>query len=197
MEELFRRDIPGRGAFLSRLFAFFSEEIVRHWARCERSPYRDLGRPVVWDGNGSKYHVLDLRLERVSDGARFVTELKCEIEFERYRYLTLTDPGQLQHHTRNAAFQKLLRAASDPGAQRVTIQGREIEVHGAVLVWGVVTDEGQTSVRDEYGFVDVLSVEQMLKDLGEWQPQEWADWVGLRRQWADELFEWLRYPAQH
>jgi len=105
MEELFRRDVPGRGAFLSRMFAFFSEEIVRHWARCECSPYRDLGRPVVWDDNGSKYHVLDFTLERVSDGARFVTELKCEIEFEHYRYLTLTDPGQLEHHTRNGAFQ--------------------------------------------------------------------------------------------
>lgn len=197
MEGLFRRDMPGRGAFLSRVFAFFSEEIVRHWARCEHAPYRDLGRPVVWDHSGSKYHVLDFTLERLSDGARFVTELKCEIEFERYRYLTLTDPGQLEHHTRNAAFQKLLRAASDPGAQRVTIRGREIQVQGAVLVWGVVTDDGRMSVRDAYGFVDVLSVDQMLKDLSEWQPQEWADWVGRRQQWTDELFEWLRYPANH
>jgi len=79
----------------------------------------------------------------------------------------------------------------------VTIRGREIQVQGAVLVWGVVTDEGQTSVRNAYGFVDVLSIERMLKDLSEWQPQEWADWVGLRRQWADEFFDWVRYPANH
>jgi hypothetical protein len=197
MEEVFRRDVPRRGAFLSRMFAFFSEEIVRHWARCDHSPYRDLGRPVLWDDSGSKYHVLDFTLERNSDGARFVTELKCEIEFERYRYLTLTDALQLQHHMRNAAFQKLIRAAADPDAQRVTIGGQEVKVQGAVLVWGVVTDQGRTSVTEAYGFADVLSVDQMLEDLGRWQPEEWAEWVGLRRQWTDELFDWLRYPVQH
>jgi hypothetical protein len=178
------------------VFAFFSEEIVRHWARCEHSPYRDLGRPVVWDETGSRFYVLDFTLERVSDGARFVTELKCEIEFERYRYLTLTDSAQLEHHTRQAAFQKLLQAASNPGAQRVTIRGREIQVQGAILVWGVVTDQGRRSVTGNYGFDDVLSIEQMLMELSEWQPRHWADWVGLRRQWTDELFEWLKYPVR-
>jgi hypothetical protein len=195
MEALFRRNTPGRGAYLSKMFAFFSEEIVRQWTQCEESPYRDLGRPVVWDDAGSRYHVLDFTLERSRDGARFVTELKCEIEFERYRYLSLTDPQQLAHHTRNAAFQKLLRSAAQPGAQRVTIQGREIQVDGAVLVWGVVTDQGRTSVTGKYGFADVLSVEQMLKDLARWQPKAWADWVGRRREWSDELFDWLKYPA--
>lgn len=66
--------------------------------------------------------LLDFTLERSTDGARFVTELKCEIEFERCRYLSLTDPQQVDHHTGNAAFQKLLRSASQPGSQRVTIQ---------------------------------------------------------------------------
>jgi hypothetical protein len=58
MEALFRRPEAGRGAYLSRLFAFFSEEVV-----------------------------LDFTLERRSDGRTFVAELKCEIEFEGYRYL--------------------------------------------------------------------------------------------------------------
>ena len=54
----------------------------------------------------------------------------------------------------------------------------------------------RTLVTEEYGFADVLSVDQMLEDLGRWQPEEWAEWVGLPRQWTNELFDWLRYPGQ-
>ena len=47
MEAVFRGSERGRGAYLSRLFAFFSEEVVRHWSACEQAPYRDVGRPVI------------------------------------------------------------------------------------------------------------------------------------------------------
>lgn len=97
MEALFHTPEPLRGAYLSRLFAFFSEEVVRHWAACDSAVYRDLGRPVVWD-NSKKYHVLDFTLERKRDSKRFVTELKGEIEFEGYKYLTLDQPGRVRHH---------------------------------------------------------------------------------------------------
>ena len=54
MEAVFRGSERGRGAYLSRLFAFFSEEVVRHWLACERAPYRDVGRPVIWDEDRSR-----------------------------------------------------------------------------------------------------------------------------------------------
>jgi hypothetical protein len=193
MEALFQRPERGRGAYLSRLFAFFSEEVVRHWSACEQAPYRDVGRPVVWDEDRSRYHVLDFTLERRSDGARFVTEMKCEIEFEGYRYLSLTTVDQIEHHVRGAAFQKLLRLGGNPRSLRVTIGGAEQSVAGAILVWGIVTPEGRSAAMTHHGFADVLSVEDMLRDLGEWRPQLWADWVATRRRWTDELFEWLAY----
>lgn len=193
IEYLFRRDEKGRGAYLSRLFAFFSEEVVRHWSACEEAPYRDLGRPTVW-GDDGRHHTLDFTLERGSDGARFVTEMKCEIEFEGYRYLSLTTPQQIEHHCSKEAFQKLLRLAREPSALRVTIAGKEHEVAGSILVWAVVTSEGRSSAIAEYGFADVLGVEDMLQDLARWQPGEWASWIGTRRRWTDELLDWLAYP---
>jgi hypothetical protein len=195
MEELFRTPEPRRGAYLSRLFAFFSEEIARHWAACDQAPYRDLGRPVVWDEGGSRYHVLDFTLEPRRGGPSFVTEMKCEIEFEGYRYLTLTGWEQIEHHVGGAAFQKFVRLARDPTALRVTVGGVERDVAGCVLVWGVITPEGRAAAMNQYGFAEVLSVDGMLRDLAEWQPGEWAEWVATRRRWADELFEWLKYPA--
>jgi hypothetical protein len=126
MEGLFRTDEPGRGAYLSRMFAFFSEEVVRHWSACDQAPYRDLGQPVIWDADGKRYRTtLDFTLERRGDGARFVSEMKCEIQFEGYRYLTLTGPTEIEHHAAGAAFQKFLRLAQDSNALRVTTGGRE------------------------------------------------------------------------
>ena len=194
IEALFRTDEPRRGAYLSRLFAFFSEEVVRHWAACEQAPYRDLGRPTVWDEEGRR-HTLDFTLQRTSDGARFVTEMKCEIQFENYRYLSLRDGSEIDHHVAGAAFAKLLRLAREPNALRVTISGKGAQdLVGAMLVWGVVTEEGRRAAMERYGFADVLGVEDMLRDLGEWQPREWADWVATRKRWSDELFNSLAYP---
>ncbi len=151
MEALFRRSERGRGAFLSRLFAFLSEEVVRHWSACEQAPYRDVGRPVVWDEDRSRYHVLDFTLDRRTDGASFAAEMKCEIEFEGYRYLTLTGVNEIEHHVHGSAFQKLLRLARDPQTLRVTIGGAEQGVAGAILVWGIVTPEGRSAAMAHTG----------------------------------------------
>ena len=149
-------------------------------------------RSSVWGDDGRR-HTLDFTLERRSDGALFVTEMKCEIEFEGYRYLTLTGPEQIEHHRQKEAFQKLLRLAREPTAQRVTKGGEEQNVAGSMLVWGVVTPEGRSAAMDRYGFADVLGVEDMLRDLAAWQPKEWADWIGARQRWTNGLFEWLAY----
>lgn len=197
MAALFRRPEAGRGAYLSRLFAFFSEELVRHWAGCVQAPYRDIGRPVVWDELGKRYHVLDFTLERRSDGRTFVAELKCEIEFEGYRYLALTGPEEVKHHEPGAAFQKFLRLARELASLRVTVGGRPVAVDGSVLVWGVTTAEGIQAVKSHYGLADVLSIETMLQDLHMWQPEAWSEWLQKRRRWSDELFDWLSYQATH
>jgi hypothetical protein len=194
MEALFHTSEPQRGAYLSRLFAFFSEDVVRHWSACEEAPYRDIGRPVLWDEDGPRFHVLDFALQRRSDGALFVAEMKCEIEFEGYRYLTLSDPAQVEHHVGKAAFQKFLRIAHDPKSLRVTIGGKALEIDGAILVWGALTDDGRAATMNHHRLADVLSVQDMMADLAEWQPREWADWVRTRERWTHELFAWLAYP---
>jgi hypothetical protein len=196
LAEFFRRDELGRGAYLSRLFAFFSEEVVRHWAACDEAPFRDVGRPVLWDEDARRYHVLDFTLERRSDGSRFVTEMKCEIQFEGYRYVTLEDAAQIEHHTGGAAFQKLLRVARDPAALRVTVAGQRQVIAGAALVWGATTDAGIVSAVERFGFAEVLSLEEILRDLAEWQPESWREWLATRRRWSDELFEWLAYAPK-
>src|SRR5262249_45358630 len=116
LEDVFRTDVHARDEFLSRLFGIFSEEVVRHWCADERSPFENLGRPTIWPSGAARGHTLDFTF-RAREGSHaagtYVGELKCELEFEGYRYLRLTSPDQLAHHG-SAAFLAFLQVAKDP-----------------------------------------------------------------------------------
>ena len=190
---LFKTEIPARDKFLSRLFGIFNEEIVRCWARDPRAPYEDLGRPTLKAPGDARGYTLDFTLRRRTDGATFVAEMKCKLEYERYRYLTLTSPDQLAHH-RKPAFTAFLKAARQPDRYAVRIGGKPITVHGAILIWGRVTDAGRRAVIDRHGFADVLSLESIITDL---QTTENAEYRALLRRlaaWAAELFAGLTGP---
>lgn len=133
---------------------------------------------------------LDFTLRHRETGRVFVAEMKCELEFENYRYLQLTGAWQLKHHQK-PAFQKFLRLARDPGAFAVQVGGREVRVSGAILIWGKVTLEGRSAVIAAYGFADVLSVETMVNDLHGWKPAGWVEMLEQLRHWSNELFDSL------
>jgi hypothetical protein len=101
-EEVFHSDEPARDKYLSRLFALFNEQIVRLWCARTETPYTDLGRPTLYFADPVRRYTLDFTL-RNSTGQTYVGELKCELEYDRYRYLRLTEPQQLYHH-KSAAF---------------------------------------------------------------------------------------------
>ena len=62
LEEFLRRTERGRGAFLSRLFAFFSEDVVRAWAGVPEAPYEYLGRPTTYPASAGRGYTLDFAL---------------------------------------------------------------------------------------------------------------------------------------
>lgn len=66
-----------------------------------------------------------------------------------------------------------------------------IRVDGTILIWGAVTPEGRSAVIEEYGFADVLSVEEMVNDLHRWKPGEWGEEIERLRRWSEELFNSL------
>ena len=194
-ERLFKTGIGPRDKFLSRLFGIFSEEIVRTWCRCAQAPYQDLGRPTVRLSAESRGKALDFTFRSRADGRVFVSEMKCELEFENYRYLTLTDHRQLAHHATDA-FQRFLDLARNPGAHGVTVNGKHVSPAGAILVWGSVTGEGRVDVRQATGVVDVLSVEDIISDLLVWNPLEYREFVEARAQWCEDLFGTLAGRGQ-
>lgn len=125
-------------------------------------------------------------------------ELKCELEYQSYRYLTLTDPSQLEHHCK-PAFKLLLQADADPAQVGVGTAKGPSTVHGAILVWGDATARGKETTIAKYGFADILTVSSMNQDLNRWESAEWKAFISHRRGWTMELFDGLESfttPAQ-
>lgn len=194
-EQFFKSTEQARDAFLSRLFGLFNEDVVRNWCRCPQAPYEDLGRPTLWKkGSPTLHPTLDFTLrERALGGRTFVAEMKCELQYEGYKYLRLTDAGQLTHHAKapGIAFKWFLESALAPGAFDVRVAGKPVLVDGTILIWGAVAPEGSAAVNDAYGISAILSVEAMIRDLRRWQPAHWVARVRQLRLWANQLFDVL------
>jgi len=188
LASLFRDGPTEKGNFLSRVFGIFNEEIIRIWARDEGSPYNlHERRPTLYEG--SRGYTLDFLLEK--NGELFVAEMKCEIQYQDYRYWRLTNPKQLEHHLSKKAFELFLRLSLD--SQSVPVKaGKPIEVKGTVLVWGAATPAGIRAVQDQFGISDVLTVESCIRDLIKWNNQAYLALLHEREQWLSSLFNGLR-----
>jgi hypothetical protein len=186
---LFKDGPPERGSFLSRIFGIFNEEVIRIWARDGRSPYNiHERRPTLHEG--SRRYTLDFLFEKC--GALFVSEMKCEIQYQNYRYWRLDDPEQLKHHCTKRAFELFLELSRDARSVSVKAGGEPVEVVGTVLVWGAATARGVLAVRDHSGISDVLTVEGCIRDLLEWDNPEYLRLLSEREQWISSMFTGLR-----
>lgn len=190
--DFFRQpNLPGRDKYLSRLFGLFSENVVRAWCTLPDSPYDNIGRPYLKRRGEARGHTLDFTLRERASGQVYIAEMKCELEFEGYRYLQLRSPDQVRHHEGGQAFRKFMEVAHEPNAIPVTVGGQATEISGAVLVWGAATPEGADAVRKAYGLYEVLTVEGMLPALRANPPAEWSEQIKLLRIWSWDLFEFL------
>ena len=192
MQSLFQSpDNRPRDKFLSRLFGIFSEEIVICWTKDNQSPYKDLDRPTVKLAGEQRGCTLDFTLESKSDGQAYITEMKCELEYLDYQFLTLKSPKDLEHHS-NRAFQRFLDAAENPSQYTTTVHGKPKLISGSILVWGRCTEQGRSSVIATYGLHDVLSLEAIIADLIAWQNNDFVKLLDEYQQWTDYLFSGLR-----
>src|SRR5699024_7488602 len=123
-------------------------------------------------------------------GKIYVVEQKCEIEYQNYRFMVLTDPQQLAHHNK-PAFAAFLNAASPKPGYQTFVGGQEVQPHGSILVWGAATPSGRQAVIQTYGLHDVLTISSMVQDMQAWQYGPYLELIGQRQLWANELFSGL------
>ncbi len=179
-----------RGKFLSRVFGIFNEELVRLWAADERCRYRDIGRPTVFNASDGKGFTLDFLFEDRVTHKHFIVEMKCEIEFQGYRFMTLRDPKQLDHH-KKPAFDLFRSLARDPQSCRVQVHREPIEVDGAILIWVDVKENGRSAIISTFGFHDVVGMNRIVEDLWIWRPEPFVSFIQSLSNWSDELFGFI------
>jgi hypothetical protein len=118
--------------------------------------------------------------------------MKCEIEYQNFKYFVLERPEQLEHH-KKSAFDALLKAAVRSSEQSVYVAGKPISVDGAILIWGSATPEGRKVVIESKGFRDVLTIADICQDLSSWSHTGYRELVAKRQEWCRELFSGLVY----
>lgn len=199
LQNIFRKDANNnriRAKFLSRVLGIFSEEIVSIWAQDERAKYQNLGRPTLRDSSDERGHQLDFSFQCRKTKKLFVAEMKCEIEYENFRYFVLEKRAQLTHHEKKPAFQKFLRCVtSSVNPPKVYIAGEARAIDGAILVWGAVSDQGRQDVCTRAGISEVLSLEDICADLASWKNQEFFELLESRLTWCTELVQGLSAKA--
>jgi len=117
--------------------------------------------------------------------------MKCEIEYQKYKNLTLSDPNQLKRHQKKRAFQLLLEMARQPDAYVVKCGGEQVAVHGSALVWGRTSDENLQAVKSEFSLSHILSTEQIVSELIRWGDETYKSFIGEYKDWNEELFRGL------
>jgi hypothetical protein len=190
-QSLFHSNDSARDKFLSRLFGIFNEEIVRCWGKAPQAPYEELGRPTIRKVGEKRGYTLDFTLRSKNDDRIYIAEMKCELEYENYRYLTLESPSQLDHHGKEA-FRIFLDAARNMRQYIVTIKGQPQMINGSILIWGRYTEEGRINVMNKYGLGDVLSLEAIINDLVVWRNQDYTELIHKYERWSSELFTGLK-----
>jgi hypothetical protein len=206
LEGFFDGKDGNRDKFLARLFGVFSEQIVSLWCDTKTGPYDNLGRPTLKKPGEKRGSTLDFTFqERQTSRQIYVVELKCWPEYQDYKYKILKSMEQLAPIKKDKeAFRRFLSiAASAPGnpenpVYQVTAKRKEASarpvpvVHGAILVWGSVSDEGKKQVIQETGISRVLAMDEIIEDLRIKKIQQYEELLSKAERWCGELFFFLR-----
>ena len=207
-EDMFKAiDDPDRTNFLARLFGLFSEKAIKRWCECKESRFKDLGRPTLKKPGERRGCTLDFTLQEKNSRYPkiFVAEMKCWLAIKKGQYLRLQNMDFIKSFmNESAAFRTLLEFAEAPSRfdVRVSNRGRtdrvdsrlerkqSVHADGAILIWSAVAERGREEAR-KAGFADVLSIEEILRELRYWNCEAWKQDVAQLDGWSADLFQYL------
>jgi uncharacterized HAD superfamily protein len=188
-----------RDKFISRFLGIFSENIARIYFSSRYSDYKDLGRPTIKKKNSSdRGSTLDFTLENKETKKIYICEMKCELQFENYKYLELNDIEQIRHHIEHKeAFRRFLDLALNKEQYIVNVtkaNKKDINIDGIILLWGKIAEEEMETIKKEYKLFDVLSLEKMINKMIEKKYSEYNDFINEKEEWVKYFFEKIKNP---
>lgn len=175
------------------MLGIISEDIVRIWCKSEKSKYRDLGRPSLYNKNGSYTHITyDFTLQNKKNKEIYIAEMKCETQYDEFSYIKLDSSEQLTHHSKKA-FKELLfstrnlKEFKENYLVKVGKPKETITIEGTILIWGSVDRNKIKKDTELKKFTDILSLEEMVNDLNDLKNEEYEKYMEERVKWLKEF----------
>lgn len=194
LEEIFKVERV-RDNKLSRVFGIFNEELVRIWSLNPLSKFEDIGRPSLYIDNRYQKTTLDFTFRERDTGKLFIAEMKVELAFNNYKYLTLKSEDNYDHiihHTGSKSFAKFLEAALDNKRYEIRVNQEKVIVDGAILVWGKIDIDQKAQIKKRFNFHDILSLEEIINDLILWKDQKYFEFIDTWQNWCTSMFDSLK-----
>jgi hypothetical protein len=190
--------------YFSRIFGVFYEGLIEFCWESKR--YKSIGRPSVYK-NGKHLKTFDYTLEK-KDGTKLVAEAKCWLAFEDFYYTELTTDlvkYDLLDKKDASALQFILELGKDTEYNDYTFKYSDKNTDkkipftpgGKALIWARVAKNEKIKIKKEFGFSEVFSIEEIIKDMvkkiksDKIKGKEFRKYVRDRKKWANELFDSL------
>lgn len=201
----FYKGDDAHGNFLSRFLGIFNEEIARIYFRSGSSKYIDLGRPTIKESVKERGATLDFTLSEKNSGKNYITEMKCEMAFQNYKYLELNTVEDIEHHvsysqdqTKIKAFIRFLDCANNANKYSIEVntdtqksKKEQIKTDGIILIWGKVTKDTSKieTIKEKYHFTDILSLEDMINEMIKNNCKEYHEYICNIKNWVDGFLD--------
>lgn len=186
---LFQLHDPERSRFLDGLFSLFAREVVHCWATDDHAAYADLGKPTLKQMGGARGSPLDFAFQEKRRKHTFGVVLYCDPTGDG----ALKDANQITALGATRTFAAFLDAAAQPSAYSLTVGGADYPLVGSILIWSSLESKKTRAViRKTYAFHDILSVEDMIRDLIEWKNRDYQMLLDRRAAWCYDFFRGLR-----
>jgi hypothetical protein len=188
-DDLFQPDDPERSRFLDGLFSLFAREVVHCWATDANAPYADMGKPILRQHNAARGSPLDFAFQERRRKHIYGVVLYCDPLGDG----PLKDANQITALSATRTFAAFLHAAAQPSAYSLSVGGADYPLVGSILIWSSMESKKTRAViRKTYAFHDILSVEDIIRDLIAWKNRDYQMLLDRRAAWCYDFFRGLR-----
>jgi hypothetical protein len=183
--------------FIAKMFGIIGEEIVSIWLRNSKCQYMDTGRPTVYSGKTKA--TLDFTFLDKSSNRCYMVEQKNLLSYhnEKLRKITNTkdfwgsfDKWSNAKQKSTDAWDIFLKFPKNTILKQK--RNEQTKIWGRILIWGSCDEAGRKKMMKKFHFYDILSLENIVKDLMVWKDVEYVKWRSNKNHLVNNIFDNLK-----
>ncbi len=189
LDSAFYPQDPERNRFLTGVFSLFVTDVIHCWCTDSHAPYSSLGKATLRPADAARGAPLDFAFQDRRKKQTFAVIMQGLPGHDT----PLRGPQQIIELEGSRTFAAFLDAAANPARYTLAAGSAEYPAAGAILIWGSLESKKvRASIRKHYPFADILSIEDMIRSLLEWQNRDFQMLLDRRAAWCYDFFRGLR-----